>query len=362
MHIKLNDLHAEYLSIKDEIDEAIQRVLNKSSFIMGEEVERFEQNFAKYIGAKYCIGVSSCTAALYLAMKVHGIREGAMVGIPVRNVTASAEAAKMLDAIICLYDDDPDESMAVMVAVHLYGKPIRKIKHRGDCLIEDCAQATGASIKGRKCGTFGDIACFSFSPSKPLGCYGDGGAIVIPNENPEEELPGDYADHIRALRDHGRVKGKKYEHKYSGFNFRLDGIQAAVLNVKLPYLDRWIAMRAQAAARYNERLKDVEQVSCPRIKKGIIRSWYVYAISVERRNELSAYLGLKGIQAGIHYPIPVHQQPAFSDLYNGLSPDDRYHFPKAEKWAATTLSLPMYAFISEEQIEYVCNMIKGFYS
>lgn len=356
MKIPLCDLKAEYLSIKDEIDSAVKRVINNSSFILGEEVEKFERNFADYLGARFCIGVASGTDALYLAMRIHGIRKNAEVNIPTRNVTASAEMAKMLGARIYFYDQKPELSADATVMVHLYGKPKKIKKSYKTWIIEDCAQAAGASIKGRKCGTFGDVSVFSFFPSKPLGCMGDGGAVVIYNKNPQKEIYKDYAERIYALRNHGRAKGQKYEHMDIGINSRLDGLQAAILNAKLPYLNKWISMRAKAAARYNDYLKGISQVSTPRIKKGVIRSWYVYAISAERRDELTAYLALKGIQTGVHYPIPVHRQPPFKNWFHLP-----VEFPEADKWAATTLSLPMHPFLKSDQIEYVCEHVRKFY-
>ena len=342
--IYLNDLKTEYDSIKDEIDDVIKRVLRNSSFILGKEVSAFEDQFAAYIGRKYCVGVSSCTAALHLALKVMGIGQNDRVNVPVRCVTADAEAVKMCGAMPVFYDQDEDTADAT-IAVHLYGKPLKKLKKPGVVLIEDCAQAAGAAYKDRKCGTIGDVSCFSFFPSKTLGCYGDGGAVLTDDHEIAEEL--------RALRNHGRLMGQKHKHEYSGFNYRLDGLQAAVLSVKLNHIDRWIAMRAQAAMRYNKCLEGVKQVSTPVIKKGIIRSWYVYAVTVLQRDELATYLRKNEIQTGIHYPIPVHQQPAFKE--KGVE------FPEADKWAATTLSLPMYPFIKAEQIEYICGKIKEFY-
>lgn len=346
MNIKLVDLKAEYQSIKYEIDEAIQRVIDNSSFILGKEVEQFEENFAKYIGVKYCIGVSSCTAALHLALEYYGVGiDDSEVMVPVRTVAADAEAVKMVCSNISFYDGEPAiVNQDAVIIVHLYGMPheIPVIKNEYTDIIEDCAQATGAEINGKKCGTFGEISCFSFFPSKVLGCMGDGGAICTNNEV--------CANEIRAVRNHGRLEGKKYIHQMVGNNYRLDGIQAAILNAKLPHLDEWIIKRRLVAQWYNKRLKGI--VDIPIEPEGYKSVYYVYAIECNNRAKLREYLIENGIQTGVHYPVPLHRQPAYNTCGS---------FPEAEKWADRTLSLPMHPFIKEDEVEYVSNKIKEFY-
>lgn len=333
MKLPLNDLKAEYLSIKDEIDEAIQRVLNNSSFILGKEVESFEENFSHYIGTKHCIGVSSCTSALHLSLEVLNI-EGGDVLVPVRTVTADAEAVLMAGTREWFHDNDKYESAVdAAIMVHLYGHPNLEVtkKHTYQ-IIEDCAQATGAEINGKKVGTFGTLSCFSFFPSKPLGCYGDGGAICTN----DDEL----AKKLRALRNHGRYT--KYEHSMVGYNYRLDALQAAILNVKLKHLDEWIRLRRKWAKLYCEYLKTEYMEGS---------AYCHFTIEAKDRQKLSAYLALRGIQTGIHYPYALNEHPPYK----------QGNFPEAVKWARTTLSLPMHPFLDEEKIKFVCKHIKEFY-
>lgn len=357
MEIPLCDIRASDAPYRDEIDDAIKRVIDNSSFILGKEVEAFEQEFAKYIGVKHCIGVSSCTAALHLSMVAVGQNEGAGdgdgvdVAVPVRTVTADIEAIRMFGADYVFYDYKWQMDSDINIVVHLYGTPNKSVcnydsedEDEEDCLLEDCAQATGATINGKMCGTFGDISCFSFFPSKVLGCYGDGGAVCTDNDV--------LAERIRALRNHGRKQGEKHKHDYVGYNYRLDGLQAAILRVKLKYIETAIDRRREIAKLYNKHLAGIVDIPVePPECKAV---YYTYSIECDRRDDLRAFLKSNGISTGLHYPIPLHRQPAYSN--------PKYNFPEADLWAARTLSLPMYPALEEEQVKYICQKIGEFYS
>ena len=345
MKIKLCDIRASDAPYSDEIYDAIIDTVENSQFILGEKVEEFEKNFAKYIGVKHCIGVSSCTAALHLAL--HSLSAGHVL-VPTRTVTADIEAALLANMYPILYDGIPqtNEFTAAVIYVHLYGMPkARPVRFDEPFeIIEDCAQAAGASIGDVKCGTFGDISCFSFFPSKPLGCYGDGGAVCTNDD--------DYADKIRALRNHGRHD--KHRHDLIGYNYRLDGIQAAILNVKLKYLDSAIEKRREAAKQYEKHLEGISEIKLPKEYPGYRSAYYTYTIDATNRDQLREHLANNGIQTGLHYPIPLHKQPPYAK--------PEYNFPEADKWAERTLSLPMYPALKEKQVKYIASKVKEFYA
>ncbi|HEY6046313.1 MAG TPA: DegT/DnrJ/EryC1/StrS family aminotransferase [Pyrinomonadaceae bacterium] len=353
------DLKAQYQSIKAEIDEAVARVIQNTSFVLGPEVEAFERTFAEYVGARFCLGLNSGTAALHLALLAGRIGAGDEVIVPANSFFATAEAVSVVGATPVFVDADPisytidttkiEKAITArtrgIIPVHLYGQsadldPILGIaKRRNLVVIEDAAQAHGAEYKGRRVGALGDIGCFSFYPGKNLGAYGEGGAVVTNDEQ--------LAHRVRLLRDHGSEK--KYRHEIVGFNFRLEGMQGAVLNVKLRHLDRWNELRRRHAAQYAELLKDTN-LTLPAEMDYARHVYHVYVIQSKARDDLQRALTDAGIQSGIHYPIPIHLQPAYASL--GHRPGD---FPEAERQSNRVLSLPMFAELTEEQIHAVAS-------
>jgi dTDP-4-amino-4,6-dideoxygalactose transaminase len=357
------DLKTQYHAIKEEIDRAIGRVLESSQFILGEEVDAFEREFAAFCGAKYGIGVSSGTSALHLALVAAGIGPGDEVITVPFTFVATVAAIEYVGARPVLVDIDPrtytidaarledavTSRTKAIVPVHLYGHPadmdpvLQIATARRLRVIEDAAQAHGARYNGRAVGSFGDLACFSFYPSKNLGAYGDGGLITTSDEALASEL--------RLLRTWG--ERKKYEHLIPAFNARLDGLQAAILRVKLRYLDRWTELRRRHAARYTELLADsgvVVPVEAPHAR----HVYHLYTVCSPSRNALHARLLEAGISTGMHYPVPVHLQPAYAHLGYG-----RGAFPESERAAAEVLSLPMFPELTDEQIERVAAVVKA---
>ena len=357
------DLKAQYQSIKDEIDAAIARVIENTSFILGPEAEAFEQSFAEYVGARFCLGLNSGTAALHLALLAAEIGAGDEVLVPANSFFATAEAVSVTGATPVFVDADPiscaidttkieeaiTERTRAIIPVHLYGQsadldPILEIGRRKRLLvIEDAAQAHGAEYKGQRVGALGDIGCFSFYPGKNLGAYGEGGAVVTNDEH--------LAHRVRLLRDHGSAQ--KYRHEIVGYNFRLEGIQAAVLNVKLRHLDRWNELRRAHAAKYTELLQNTTLV-LPTEMPYALHVYHLYVVQTEARDDLQRALSDAGIQSGIHYPIPIHLQPAYASL--GHQAGD---FPESERQAERVLSLPMFAELTNEQIQTVTNVVSG---
>ena len=361
MNVPFVDLQAQYKSIKGEIDEAIARVLDSAAFVLGREVESFEAAFAEYVGARFCLGVNSGTAAIQLAVMACGIRAGDEVIVPANTFFATAEAIStagatpvFVDADPVSYTIDPNRIAAAItprtraiMPVHLYGQaadldPIFEIAARHNLIvIEDAAQAHGSRYKDRVVGAMGRAGCFSFYPGKNLGAYGEGGAVVTNDEA--------VARHVRLLRDHGSER--KYHHEIIGYNFRLEGIQGAVLKVKLRYLDRWNTLRREHAARYATLLRD-SGLTLPREMSYAYHIYHLYVVQAEERNALQRSLSEAGIQTGIHYPIPVHLQPAYASL--GYKVGD---FPEAERQARRVLSLPIFPELTEQQIKRVAEGI-----
>ena len=365
MNIPLVDLKAQYQSIKPEIDAAIQRVIDNTAFIMGKEVAQFEEAFADYCGVDYAIGVSSGTGALFLALLAHGIGPGDEVITTPFTFFATGEAIAQVGARPVFVDIDPvtyninpelieaaitPYTKAIM-PVHLYGQPadmaaIQAIAEKhGLIVIEDAAQAHGSRYHGLRAGALGDSACFSFYPSKNLGCYGDGGMVVTNDAK--------VAERVRKLRDHGRQS--KYLHDELGYGHRLDGIQAAILGAKLPHLDDWNAARRACAARYAELLADLP-VHPPQQAPDTEPVYHCYTIRLEEgfdRDAIVAQLKQEGVGVGVHYPIPLHLQPAFR--FMELEPGA---FPISEYMADHVLSLPIYAELTDEQQEYVVQKLR----
>lgn len=357
------DLKAQYQTIKPEVDAAIARVIESTTFIMGREVAAFEKSFAEYVSAGFCIGVNSGTAALQLALMACGIGEGDEVIVPSFTFFATAEAVSVLGAKPVFVDIDPvsytitaagvekaiTSRTRAIIPVHLYGQsvdldPIVALAERHDLyVIEDAAQAHGAEYKGKRVGALGDAGCFSFYPSKNLGAYGEAGAIVTNDE--------DLAARLRLLRDHGSTS--KYAHAIVGYNFRMEEIQAAVLNVKLSHLDDWNNQRRARAAVYSEALTDAT-LKLPREMEYARHVYHVYAVQCDNRDEIQQRLAARGIQSGVHYPIPIHLQAAYASL--GYRAGD---LPITERLAERVLSLPMFAELTDDQQRAVADAARN---
>jgi dTDP-4-amino-4,6-dideoxygalactose transaminase len=364
MNIPLVDLKANYNSIKNEIDEAIQEVIDNTSFIMGKYLKNFEKNFSKYCNVKHAIGCSSGTTAVHLALIAANLKKGDEVITVPNTFIATTECISYLDCKIKFVDVEEDTALLdvdklereiddktkAIIVVHLYGQMpdmerIREIvDDKGLFLIEDAAQAHAAEWRGHQPGYYGDIASYSFFPAKNLGCFGDGGAVVTNNDV--------IADKMRLLVNHGRTE--KYEHNIEGYNYRLDALQASILDAKLRHLDKWTKLRRNHAEYYNKNLP--EEIIKPVERKNAKHVYYMYEIRVKQRDELMKYLKEKGISTGIHYPIPLHLQPAYKKL--GHKKGD---FPVAEKLAEEILSIPIYPEIKKEQLDYIIENIKSFY-
>ena len=360
MKIPLVDLKANYLSIKAEIDSAIQQILDNTSFIMGKPLEEFEKNLASFCECKQAIGVSSGSSALFLALKSYGIKEGDEVITVPNTFIATAEAIVQCGAkpvFVDIKEDtmliDPEKIKSAItpktraiIPVHLYGQIcemneiINLAKQHHLAIIEDAAQAIDAEYKGKKLPVH-ETAILSFFPAKNLGCFGDGGAVLTKNDS--------IAATVKKLRDHGRIS--KYESDVIGYGERLDALQAKVLDVKLKYLKQWTEARRNNSFKYTQILKNV--VGTPVENKHNKHVYYMYEIKFGQRDKLQTYLNDNGIGTGIHYPLPLHLQPAFSSL--GYKEGD---FPIAEKCAKEILSIPMYPELTEEQISYVAEKIK----
>lgn len=366
MKIPLVDLKSQYEFIKPEIQTAIQGVIDKSAFVLGDVVRQFEDEFAKFCDAKFCIGVGNGTDALHLALSACDIKSGDEVITTPHTFIATTEAISMAGAKIVFADIDKEtfnidpkkieekinKNTKAILAVHLYGCPcdmesiLKLSKKYGLKIIEDACQAHGAEYKGRRVGSFGDVAAFSFFPGKNLGAYGDGGAVVTNNNQ--------IALKVKMLRDHGRTT--KYEHEMEGFNSRLDAMQASILKVKLKYLNAWNEKRRQHAGKYNSLLKYITKIKVPLCSKDAVSVFHLYVIMTNDRDRLREYLDEKGVATGIHYPIPLHLQKAYRylELPKGS-------FPVAEGTASQILSLPIYPELTNEQIEYICQSIEDYY-
>jgi dTDP-4-amino-4,6-dideoxygalactose transaminase len=371
MKIPLVDLKSQYKEIRGEIQEAINRVLDNTAFILGEEVVKFEEEFARYCGTRYGIGTSSGTSALHLALLSLGIGEGDEVITAPYTFTSTVGTIIHCGAKPILVDINPrnynidvqkiEEKIAkrtkAIIPVHLYGQPadldpILKLAKKYDLkVIEDACQAHGATYKfkmqNEKCkikrvGSMGDIGCFSFYPGKNLGAYGDGGMVVTNDE--------EIAEKIRLLRDHGRRE--KYEHLMIGYNYRLDALQAAILRIKLKYLDEWNEKRRKNASIYNELLKDLDVIT-PYEEEYGKHVYHLYVVRIKKRDKVYKFLQEKGIACGIHYPLPLHLQKAYHGL--GYKKGD---FPVAEKCAREVISLPVYPELKRNQIEYIVKNLK----
>lgn len=365
MQIPLVDLKSQYAAIKDEIDAAIRRVLDHTGFILGAEVERFEDSFARHTRASGAVGVASGTAALQLALEVCGIGRGDEVITTAHTFFATAEAISRSGATPVFadieelsYNIDPNHiehllksggsRVKAIVPVHLYGHPAQMdpiwdlAERHGAWVIEDAAQAHGAEYKGQRCGSMGHLACFSFFPGKNLGAYGDGGAVT--GNDPA------LLDKVRKLRNHGR--GTKYAHDMIGFGERLDALQAAILGVKLKRLEDWTEKRRTNANTYRSALAQTD-VTTPHEASNVRHVYHLFVIRTRHRDDVVANLKSKRIGVGIHYPIPLHRQPAYLDLgYGNVS------LPLTEKIADEIVSLPMFPELTNDQIFRVAEAVK----
>jgi len=366
MNIPFLDLISLHNEIEEELTAASRRVLKSGWFIMGEELKAFESEFAGYCGTKYCVGVGNGLDALHLILRAYGVSKGDEVIVPANTFIATFLAISYAGATPVPVEPDPttfnmdisaiekaitSKTKAIM-PVHLYGQPadmdpINKIAANHDLIvIEDAAQAHGASYKGSKCGSLGDAAGFSFYPGKNLGALGDAGAIVT----------NDYelVEHVRMLSNYGSQK--KYEHKIKGFNSRLDEYQAAFLNVKLKHLDKWNSLRKKIASFYINELSEIKELVVPTVPNWADPVWHIFAILTSRRDELQEYLLKNNIGTLIHYPIPPHLSEAYSEL--NLS---KGTFPVTETLAQSELSLPMGPHLNSSQLDYIINTIKNFF-
>jgi len=346
------DLHAPYVELREQIDAAYRRVMESGWYILGAEVEAFEHEFAQYCGARHAVGVGNGLDALQLALRAFDVGAGDEVIVPSNTYIATWLAVSGIGArpvpvepILGTANIDPDlidaaitSRTRALLSVDLYGQPAEMTrlncvaKHRGLVVIADAAQSHGAAISGRRVGSLADATAWSFYPTKNLGAFGDAGAVTT--DDPR------IADRLRLLRNYGsRVK---YQNEERGANSRLDPLQAALLRVKLPYLDDWNARRTRLAARYFDAFADVPELTLPQVADGVTPVWHVYTVRTERRDHFQAWLATQGIGALIHYPVPPHLSGAYTDA--GYRPGA---FPLAEAIAGTILSLPIGPHLSD---------------
>jgi len=361
--VPLIDLKVQHKTIASEVEAAIKKVCENTAFILSDEMKTFEAEFASYCGAAFGVGVANGTEALSLALRALGVGTGDEVIVPANTFIATAAAAAHVGAKPVFVDCDPEtycidpskigpaitgRTKAIMV-VHLYGHaadmdPILAIaRDKGVKVVEDCAQAHGTRYKGRHVGSLGDAAGFSFYPSKTLGAYGDAGIVLTNSE--------EVRDKLGLLRDNGRTTW--YEHAIIGYNSRLDGMQAAILRVKLKYLDKWVDARRAHAAMYRDLLSDVPGLVLPIEKDYAKHSYYVYVVQADNRDNVMAGLKEKGCGCGIHYPVPLHLQPAFGYLAGRQG-----QHPVAERYAGQIISIPMFPELTQEQVREAAGSIR----
>ncbi len=366
MQVKFLDLKAQYLTIKDEIDVAIQNVLNSSAFSAGPFVKSFEGHFAQKQQGKFCVAVNSGTAALHAALMAANIKAGDEVIVPANTFFATPEAVSLTGATPVFVDCEEQyynidvarmenaitHKTRAVIAVNLYGQAaqleaIKKIADENSIiLIEDCAQSHLAQLNGRFTGTYGLCGCFSFYPGKNLGAYGEGGAIITDDEN--------FYKKLRMIRDHGSAQ--KYYHDLIGHNYRMEGIQGAILDVKLRHLESWTEKRRKNAKLYCEYLKNCQEVVLPQEMPGARHVYHLFVIRTTKRDELAQFLSAHQISTGIHYPIPCHLQKAYKFLHYRAG-----DLPISEKFANEVLSLPMSEQLQEGEIKYICDTIEAFF-
>ncbi|MCD6384487.1 DegT/DnrJ/EryC1/StrS family aminotransferase [Candidatus Sumerlaeota bacterium] len=370
MRVKFTDLNKLHQLIRDDLDRAISRVLECGRFIKGEEVRRFEEEFARFCQARYAIGCSSGTSALHTALWALGIGHGDEVLLPGHTFVATAEAILHTGATPVFVDIDEEtylidpekiessitERTKAIIAVHLYGQPVDMdrlmyyARRHELWIIEDATQAAGAAYKGRSVGILGDVACFSFHPAKNLGALGDAGALVT-NDT-------EIAEKSRRFVDHGRKE--KYIHGFVGHNYRMDELQAAVLRVKLQHIKIWNEQRRSAVLRYKNALQDrpflFGRLVLPKEYPGSFGVYCLFVVRTKERDRLQHYLQEYEIETGIHYPVPVHLQPAFKEITL-----PKGALPITEKIVKEIISLPLHPLITEEEILYVIDNIEKFF-
>jgi dTDP-4-amino-4,6-dideoxygalactose transaminase len=356
------DLQAQYRRLKPEIDDAVLRVLDSAQFILGPAVSSFEESFANYSQVSHAVGVNTGTSALHLALLAAGVGPGDEVITVPYTFVATVAAIEYVGATPVFVDVEPEywtmdpkqlESALTprtkaIIPVHLYGQPadmdpiLDFASAHGLVVIEDACQAHGAEYKGRRCGSMGLLGCFSFYPGKNLGAYGEGGAVVTNDRA--------LAERLRLLRSWGEAK--RYEHTYRGFNYRMDGIQGAILGVKLRYLEEWIEARQRNAEMYKSLLRDIA-VRLPAQREGVRHVYHLFVVRLRDRDAWREKLAANGVQTGVHYPNPIHLQPAYRDL--GYSPGD---FPVSERAGQEVLSLPMFPELTSDQIGTIAETLR----
>jgi dTDP-4-amino-4,6-dideoxygalactose transaminase len=365
MRVPMLDLKRQYKQIKAEVDQAVLEVLDHSHYIMGPEVTRFEEEIAAYCGTKYAVGVASGTDALLIALRACGVKEGDEVITSSFSFFASAGVISRLGAKPVFIDIEPQtynlnpdlienaitKNTRVIMPVHIFGQcadmdPILEIARKHNLMVvEDAAQAIGAKYKGRMAGAMGDFGCFSFYPTKNLGAAGDGG-MLISNYQDKQTF-------VQSLRNHGA--NPKYFHSYIGYNSRLDSLQAAILLIKLKYLDRWTEGRRENAAYYNQALA-LLPLAIPEEIEGNYHIYNQYTIATEKRDELMEHLKARGIDSMIYYPLPLHEQQCYK--YLGYRPED---LPMAEKASKQVLSIPIFPDLSGDEKRFVRETISEFF-
>lgn len=366
MRIPMVDLYAQYLEIRDDVDVAIAEVIASSSYVKGPFVERFEASFAAHVGVGNCIGVGNGTDALFIALKGLGIGPGDEVITAVNTFVATPEAISLTGArpVFCDVDRetmtiDPDlienrltDRTRAIVPVHLYGRVaamgriLAVARTHGLKVVEDAAQAHGARLGDAAAGAFGDASTFSFYPGKNLGAYGDAGAILTSDD--------DLAVTVRKFANHGRLT--KYAHEFEGVNSRLDGLQAAVLSVKLAHLERWCERRREHARTYSRLLQGLDAVVCPALPEEGEHVFHLFVVRAQARDALRDHLASRGIATGVHYPQTMAELPAYRSRWHA-----EQDFPVASRLRQEILSLPLCPELTDEQIEYVVVGIREFY-
>lgn len=358
------ELYPTYEELKNEFDSAYQRVMKSGWYLLGQECETFESEFAEYCGAKHCVAVATGLDALKIALLANGIGPGDEVIVPAHTFIATWLAVSETGAIPVPVDVRPDTAnldtdkiqtaltarTKAIIPVHLYGQPadmdpmMAIAKEHNLVVIEDAAQAHGASYKGKRCGALADCAAFSFYPGKNLGAFSNGGAITTDNE--------ELAKRARRLRNYGSER--RYHHDEVGGNSRLDELQSAFLRIKLNHLDEWNQRRSDLAALYCERLQGIEEISLPVTADWVQSAWHLFVIRTSRRDQLQAALAEKGVQTNIHYPIPPHLSVAYQSL--GL---ENGAFPHAEAMAGEVLSLPLGPHLKSDSVEFICEILNS---
>jgi len=364
MMIRMYDFKAQYNQIKDKIDNSIQSVLNDSAFSSGKYVEKFENEFSNYIGSKYCVAVNNGTSALHASLLALNIKYGDQVLVPTFSFFATCESVSLTGATPIFVDSDYDnfnldlkdleskitDNTKAIICVHLYGQSCNMDRLKEICkkynlyLIEDAAQAHGAEYINKKVGSFGDFSCFSFYPTKNLGAYGEGGAVLTNNKENYKKL--------QSIRNHG--SSKQYRHNMIGHNFRMSGFQGAILSVKLKYLDKWNDIRLRNAKLYNIYFKEINAIQTPKLINDYKHVFHQYVIKIKKRNSLKEYLLKNKIESAIYYPIPCHLQ----SIYKNKAKNNIV----SEKLANEVLALPIAEHLTKDNIKYVSDTICKFYN